>query len=69
MNLADKLGYAKRAVENIARHDDEPVAEREKTLSVLSDFVERELNEARGREAARVDERKKFNAAKAKAGR
>jgi hypothetical protein len=49
MKLADKLAPAKRAVEFIARHDDEPLAEREKMLDALAKHAAAELAAARRR--------------------
>jgi hypothetical protein len=54
MKLADKLAPAKRAVEFIARHDDEPVAEREKVLDALAKHAATELAAARKRAAEKA---------------
>lgn len=49
MKLADKLAPAERAIEFIARHDDEPVEAREKLLDELRKHIVGELAAARKR--------------------
>ena len=52
MNLQTKLGYAKRQIEQIAQHDDEPFAVREAALQHLVALITFEAIEAKKRAAA-----------------
>jgi hypothetical protein len=42
MNLSEKIGYAQRHVESIARHDDEDAAVRKAALRRLRDLCDAE---------------------------
>jgi hypothetical protein len=54
MNISAKLGYAKTAVESIARHDDEDPKVREAALRHLVAVIVYETQQAHERHARRI---------------
>lgn len=56
MDLRSKVGYARKAIESITRHDDEDVAVREAALQAVEVAIAEERAGMAARVAARVAE-------------
>lgn len=56
MKLRNKLEIAKRAVESITRHDDEPLEYRKIEIAKLLAHIDAEMGAAKDRAAAKVEE-------------
>lgn len=56
MNIAEKLAYAKRAIESISTHDDEDMAVRQSALNQLHNFINGEETAMHRRTQERIHE-------------